>query len=153
MPHWGHPLCCCNALYPWQGRSTQEEEQNGCTRLAAHRSTDPGCPRQERDGRPGQCHPGCRLETLSYQVQGEPCTSPRLSSLPFFPPLLFKGLMLHFECIGLLRLTLKPHSPCTFFFLSILLLLCWSEETNPVLFSHLWAFKMTSVMIFSNLAV
>lgn len=60
---------------PWQG---QEEEQSECTRLAAHRGTDPGGTRQQRDCNPGQCHPGHRIELLSYQVKGQPCTSPPL---------------------------------------------------------------------------
>lgn len=59
-----------------------------------HRGTDPGCPREGRNDSHGECQPGCRLELLSYQVKGEPCTSPPPRSLPFSPPLFFKGLML-----------------------------------------------------------
>lgn len=78
MSWWGCPPLLSEHPNPWQG---QEEGQSGCTRLAAHRGMDPGCTRQERDGNPGQCHPGCRTELLSYQVKGQPCTSHLLWSL------------------------------------------------------------------------
>lgn len=120
---------------PWQG---QEEVQSGCTRLAAHRGIDPGSTRQERDGNPRQCHPGWRIE-----LPGERAAmhfSPSVKTA-FLSPTFLQRTKPFLECTGLLCLTVKPHSPCTFFFLFILQLLCWSEEIGPVVFSHLGAFN------------
>lgn len=88
MSWWGMSPLLSERPDPWQG---QEEVQSGCTRLAAHRGMDPGSTRQEKDGNPGQCHPRCRIELLSYQGKGQPCTSPPLWSLPFFASLFYKG--------------------------------------------------------------
>lgn len=66
--------------------------------------------------------------------------SPSVKSV-FLSPTFLQRTKPFLECIGLLCLAVKPHSPRTFFFLFILQLLCWSEELDPVLFSYLGAFK------------
>lgn len=55
------------------------------------------------------------LSEYRHRAQSYHHLSSPLCSSSFPPSLFFQGLMLHFECNGLLHWTPKPHSPFTFF--------------------------------------
>lgn len=116
----------------------------GRGRGGAERVCKAGCSqehgsRQERDGSPGSA---TLLQDWTAQLRSKGSYALLLLvKSVFLSPTFLQKTQPFLECIGLFCLTIKPHFSWTFFFLFILQLLCWSEEIDPVLFSHLGAFN------------